>query len=80
MAGIDKVTRILILYSRLIEGRKIEKKTFCEDMKINRRTFDRDIEDIRACFSEMYTGEEVVYDRNEDSYYMKKSSIGVART
>lgn len=49
-------------------------------MKINRRTFDRDIEDIRAFFSEMYTGEEVVYDRNEDSYYMKKSSIGVART
>lgn len=71
MAGIDKVTRILILYSRLIEGRKIEKKTFCEDMKINRRTFDRDIEDIRVFFSEMYTGEEVIYDRSEDSYYLK---------
>lgn len=75
MAGIDKVTRMLILYSRLREGGKIEKRTFCEDMKIDRRTFDRDIEDIRAFFSEMYTGEEVVYDRRKDSYYLKNVSL-----
>ncbi|MCF2554375.1 hypothetical protein [Faecalicatena contorta] len=71
MAETDKVTRILILYSTLTEGRKIHKQSFCNDMGINRRTFDRDIEDIRLFLSETYTGEEVIYDRHEESYYLK---------
>ena len=44
MAGIDKVTRILMMYTKLLEGKKIYKKSFCADTGINRRTFDRDIE------------------------------------
>ena len=71
MAETDKVTRVLMMYSMFIEGRKIYKQSFCKDMGINRRTFDRDIEDIRLFFSETYTGEEVVYDRQEESYYLK---------
>src|SRR5699024_8381904 len=70
MASIDKVTRILMMYSRLLEGGKIYKKTFCTDMEINRRTFDRDIEDIRLFLSEAYVGYDLVYDRKDESYYL----------
>ena len=70
MAEMDKVTRILIMYSRLLEGKKIYKKSFCADMGINRRTFDRDIEDIRIFFSESYIGYDLIYDRKDESYYL----------
>lgn len=66
MASIDKVTRILMMYSRLLEGGKIYKKTFRADMEINRRTFDRDIEDIRLFLSEAYVGYDLVYDRKDE--------------
>lgn len=71
MADIDKVTRILMMYSRLLEGRKIYKKSFCADTGINRRTFDRDIEDIRLFFSESYIGYDLIYDRLDESYYLE---------
>lgn len=58
MAGIDKITRVLMMYSKLLEGGKIYKKSFCEEMGIDRRTFDRDIEDIRLFLSESFYGNE----------------------
>lgn len=71
MAEMDKVTRILMIYSKLLEGGKIYKRSFCADTGINRRTFDRDIEDIRIFFSEAYMGYELVYDRNDESYHLE---------
>ena len=70
MAGIDKVTRILMLYAHLCDGKRIYKKAYCADMEIDRRTFDRDIEDIRLFLSETYSGNELIYDRSEESYYL----------
>ncbi|MBM6753043.1 hypothetical protein H6A65_16405 [Mediterraneibacter glycyrrhizinilyticus] len=70
MAEKDKVTRILIMYTELLEGKKIYKKSFCTDTGINRRTFDRDIEDIRLYFSESYIGYDLIYDRSDESYYL----------
>lgn len=71
MAEMDKITRILMIYSKLLEGGKIYKRSFCADAGINRRTFDRDIEDIRIFFSEAYMGYELVYDRNDESYHLE---------
>lgn len=71
MAGIDKVTRILMMYTKLLEGKKIYKKSFCADTGINRRTFDRDIEDIRLFFSESYIGYDLIYDRLDESYHLE---------
>lgn len=71
MAGTDKITRVLIMYSRLLEGGKIYKRSFCEDMGINRRTFDRDIEDIRLFLSETFYENELIYDREDESYHLK---------
>lgn len=47
MAGMDKTTRILLMYSKLSQGGRIYKKSFCVETGIDRRTFDRDIEDVR---------------------------------
>lgn len=73
MAGTDKVTRILMLYTRLMAGGKIHKVSFCIETEIDRRTFDRDIEDIRLFLSESFSGKELVYDRNKESYYLERS-------
>lgn len=73
MAGTDKVTRILMMYTQLIAGGKIHKISFCAETEIDRRTFDRDIEDIRLFLSESFSGKELVYDRNKESYYLKGS-------
>ena len=71
MAGIDKITRVLMMYSKLLEGGKIYKKSFCEEMGIDRRTFDRDIEDIRLFLSESFYGNELIYDRKNGSYHLE---------
>ena len=71
MAGTDKVTRILTMYARLIEGRKINKQSYCMDMNIDRRTFDRDIEDIRLFLSETFSNDELIYDWKNESYHLK---------
>lgn len=70
MAGMDKVTRILIMYSKLLEGGKINKKSFCMDAEIGRRTFDRDIEDIRLFLSESFQGNQLVYSKTDECYHL----------
>lgn len=66
----DKVTRVLTMYSRLAEGGKIYKDSFCTDAEIGRRTFDRDIEDIRMFLTETFQGRELVYSREEECYQL----------
>lgn len=67
----DKITRILILYKRLCDGIEIDKTSFCVEHGISERSFDRDIEDIRLFLSEIYSGDDVVYDKKENVYYLK---------
>lgn len=66
----DKTTRILLLYSKLIRGEPINKISFCMETDINGRTFDRDIEDIRLYLSELFQVEELRYDRERNNYYL----------
>ena len=70
----DKVTRMLFLYSKLIQGEKINKINFCMETDSLPRTFDRDIEDIRLYLSEFYYGIELIYDKLEHVYYFTNSS------
>lgn len=42
----DKITRVLLLYSKLIRGEPVNKISFCMETDISGRNFDRDIEDI----------------------------------
>ena len=66
----DKVSRVLILYSRLINGETINKLAFCEEFEYNSRSFDRDIEDVRLFLSESYSAKELLYNRSENCYYL----------
>ena len=50
----DKITRTLLLYSRLINGEKVNKFAFCMETDCIPRTFDRDIEDVRLYLSETF--------------------------
>ena len=43
----DKITRILLLYSKLMKGEEVDKIMFCFENNCSSRTFERDIEDIR---------------------------------
>lgn len=71
MAGTDKTTRILMMYTQLASGGRIHKNSFCVETEIDRRTFDRDIEDIRLFLSESYSGRDLIYDRYEENYYLE---------
>ena len=65
----DKITRMLLLHSRLVQGEKINKFNFCMETDSLPRTFDRDIEDVRLYLSEFFCNEELIYDRQENAYY-----------
>ena len=69
----DKMTRLLLLYSKLIQGEKINKLSFCMETDSLPRSFDRDIEDVRLYLSELFCNEELIYDRQENSYYFAGS-------
>lgn len=72
----DKITRTLLLYSRLIKGEKVNKLAFCMETDCIPRTFDRDIEDVRLYLSETFDTREVLYDRLNKGYYLS----GVSKT
>lgn len=66
----DKNTRVLMLYHSLLNGEHIDKQTFILSHSINERTFDRDIESLRLFLSEMYSPDELLYDRDTKTYYL----------
>ena len=66
----DKITRMLLLHSKLTIGEKINKVMFCLENDCQPRSFDRDIEDYRLYLSETFSGNELLYDRKENSYYL----------
>lgn len=66
----DKITRTLLLYSKLLKGETVNKTVFCLETDSLPRSFDRDIEDVRLFLSETYDHRELVYDRNAKQYYL----------
>lgn len=71
----DKITRMLLLYSKLIRGDPVNKAIFCLETESSERSFDRDIEDIRMFFSEIFSVNEVIYNRATNLYFIS----GVAK-
>lgn len=66
----DKITRLLLLYSKLTQGEGIHKVSFCAETDTNARSFDRDIEDIRLYLAERHQNQELEYDRRENVYFL----------
>lgn len=67
----DKITRMLMLYSSLMNGEEINKTIFCFENDCSPRSFDRDIEDIRLFLSESFSVFELNYNRKNNTYYIK---------
>lgn len=67
----DKITRMLLLYSSLLNGEEINKTIFCFENDCSPRSFDRDIEDIRLFLSESFSVLELNYNRKNNTYYIK---------
>lgn len=66
----DKVSRILRLFHRLIQGQKLNKADFAKSNNISERSVDRDIEDIRYYLSEIHSNAEVLFNKSENAYYL----------
>ena len=67
----EKITRMLMLYSSLMNGEEINKTIFCFENDCSPRSFDRDIEDIRLFLSESFSVFELNYNRKNNTYYIK---------
>lgn len=75
----DKITRMLMLYSSLMNGEEINKTIFCFENDCSPRSFDRDIKDIRLFLSESFSVLGLNYNRKNNTYYIKggeKTTVG----
>lgn len=73
----DKVSRVLSLYSQLMEGRIIKKSVAVQKYGVNERSIQRDIEDIRAfCRNCVALGDsmpgDLIYDYIEKGYRLDR--------
>ena len=66
----QKYERILDMVFALESGKRISKSQLTNEYKVDERTIQRDISDIRAYYSDSYSGKEVVYDRASDRYML----------
>lgn len=66
----DKNTRILMLYHQLLNGEHIDKAAFSLEHNITERSFDRDIEDIRLFLNEIFSSNELLFDKESRTYYL----------
>ena len=75
-ANQDKVKRILYIYSRLIDGEIVNRKTEADRFSVNVRSIQRDIDDIRAYLDEITanTGEQldIIYSRKDKGYHLQQ--------
>lgn len=69
----DKTSRLLLMYSRLIHGERINKLQFSMETGCSLRAFDRDIEDIRLFLSDTFAYSEIQYDRKSNEYSLSNS-------
>lgn len=66
----DKSTRILILFYKLMQGENINKHVFIEKYKLNERSFERDVKTIRNFLMEIHVASELLFDRKNKYYYL----------
>lgn len=67
----DKITRMPFLYSKLLNGEKVNKIIFCFENDCSPRTFDRNLEDARLHLSKSFRQQEIKYNRRDDTYFIK---------
>lgn len=79
MKEINQVSRVLEIYTRLIEGEKVIKKNLADEYETSEKTIQRDINEIRKFLDRKSVKdgviEELIYDFNEKKYYIENIKI-----
>ena len=70
----EKSSRVLILFYRLLQGEHIRKANFAMEHDTTERSVDRDIYTIRIVLLELHSVFELVFDKTDSRYYLKKKS------
>jgi len=68
----DKGTRLLMLYRNLLYGQIIQKDHYVMDACVTDRTFERDLQTLRNCLSEDFSGDQIVYDHERGGYRLEQ--------
>lgn len=70
----NKGFRLLAIYERLNKGETLNKSNLAQEFQVTEKTIQRDIEDLRTYFSEMYLSAKeensIQYDRKQGGYYL----------
>lgn len=76
--GIGKSSRILAIYTKLINGQAVKKTEEAERFGVNVKSIQRDLEDIRVFLAEQFVqgeaGNELVYDHYDKGYRLEQGS------
>jgi hypothetical protein len=67
---INRNFRLLSFYKQLLSGKKVSKQLFIDEYRIDERTFERDVAEIRNFLSDSFSNEELIYDREDNVYYL----------
>ena len=74
--SVDKVERVLDIYTRLMSGAVINKYEEALKFAVNERSIQRDIDKIRNYLAEVIVNDgverQVIYDRTKKGYYLKE--------
>ena len=74
--SVDKIERVLSIYTRLINGTVINKATEAANYGVNERSIQRDIDDIRNFMDQSISDSgivnSVIYDRTEKGYRLEQ--------
>ena len=73
----SKHDRILTIYTALMNGETLNKAETAQRFGVDERSIQRDIDDIRAYFSDNEYGKLVVYDRRADGFRLEENSGGM---
>lgn len=68
-----KSSRLLVLYSRLVNGEVIRKAELSEQYQVSERSIQRDMESLRCFITNQSLGQEIIYDYKMRGYRLVNS-------
>ena len=72
----DQASRILSLFCRLQRRERLHIENLAMEYHVNERSIARDFHTIRMVLSELHEEDELVFDRNDKSYYLSSANPG----
>lgn len=63
-----KSSRILSIYTRLMEGEMLDKQLLAQSFNVTERSIQRDIETLRCFFAEQHIEKDIVYNKKTGGY------------